>query len=73
MQLLLQLDTNSDIDAVLSIAYGFDPPYQFKHVGNGVLEATIDASHPFTDAQWTIIAASKYTVTFVIPTPTPAS
>lgn len=74
MQLLLQIETNSDIDTVLNAAYAFDPPYTFKHVGNGVLQTTLDASHDLTDAQWSIIANSKYSVTFVLPsnvTPTP--
>ena len=67
MQLLLHVETNSNIDAILAAAYAFDPPYVFKHIGNGVLETTVDASHAFTDAQWAIIAGSTYTITFVLP------
>lgn len=67
MQLLLHMETNSDIDLVLSIAYAFGPAYVFKHVGNGTLETTIDASHSFTDAQWQLIASTKYSISFVLP------
>lgn len=75
MKLLLHLETASSVDAVLAAAYAFDP-YAFKHIGNGTLEATIDASKDLTDAQQTIIATSKYEVTFVLPassTPSPTT
>lgn len=67
MQLLLHIETNSDIDLVLQIAYAFGPAYVFKHIGNGVLETIIDAAHSFNDAQWSLIASTKYSISFVLP------
>jgi hypothetical protein len=70
MQLLLHVETASNIDTVLAAAYAFDP-HAFKHIGNGTLEATIDASHDLSQAQIDVIAASKYEITFVLPSVTP--
>lgn len=75
MQLLFHLETNSNVDAVLSAAYAFTP-YVFKHIGNGTLETTLDATNDLTSSQQTIIATSKYELSFVLPvsvapTPTP--
>lgn len=67
MKLLLHLETGSDINAVLAAAYAFVPQYVFTHIGNGTLEATIDASHDLTQAQWTVIANGKYSVALVLP------
>jgi hypothetical protein len=67
MKLLLQLQTASDVSAVLNAAYAFAPAYSFTHTGNGVLVTTLDAATDLTPAQIAILQGAKYNVSFELP------